>query len=257
MDSKPDPHHSLALEITRGQTAHPMRPIRSDRFLIGSGEWCHLRLGGNTPALHSVLVNKNGVITIEAIAAEPALIVNGQTVESAEIQEGDELAIGSITLKLHGQSVSTTDPLMQPIDIDAMLALDQPATPATELSASELVEKLEADMSMVGSYEDGREDSAAALIETASQSTADATADQANRPLRILQELETAVHSLNRIAADLTQDSHEMNDQEVNQAASSLVDYQQQIVGRLDDVLLRIAELNETDSVSIDQQKVA
>jgi hypothetical protein len=248
MDSKPDSQH-ITLEITCGQTAQPMRPVRTDRFLIGSGEWCHLRLGGNTPVLHSVLVDRKGVLTIEAIAAKPSLMVNGRCVQSAEIQAGDELAIGGISMKVHGHSVKNSDPLMQPIDVDAMLALDQ-TTASSELSASDLVEKLEADMALVASYEDGREDAANSLIE-ASLQTGETSDEEADRPLRILRELETAVHSLNRLAEDLSQDK-DMSDPEINQAASSLVDYQQQIVGRLDDVLRRISELEATD-----QKKVA
>lgn len=252
MLSKPDSQiQSLCLEITRGRTQHRVRPIRSDRFLIGSGEWCQLRLGGDTPALHSVLVNKNGMLTIEAIASEPALLVNGQCVESAELHDGDELSVGSISMILHGESDGLADPLMQPIDIEALLALDQPAESIPELSASEIVDRLEIDMALVATWEDGREDAAESLIDAAAR-VRRSVDEQADRPRRILRELETAVESLNKIAADLAHDTNGMSDHEIGQAASSLVDYQQQIVGRLDDVLRRIAGLKE-----IDQQKVA
>jgi hypothetical protein len=245
MDNKPDPQEpNLSLEILRGRTAHSIRPIHSDRFLIGSGEWCHLRLGGDTPALHSVLVRKNGLLTIEAIATSPVLLVNGVVVESAELRDADQLSIGGITLQLHGEQQPAVDSSMKPIDIDAMLALDQPAADPTQLSAEELIDQLESDMSMVDGWENGREQAAASLLDNSEMDASQV--EETHRPVRMLRELETAVHSLNRIADDLNHDTH-MSEQEISQAADSLVDYQQQIVGRLDDVLQRIAELKETD----------
>src|SRR3712207_3653250 len=42
----------LYLEVSRGRTGFPLRPVRTPRFLIGSAEACQLRLGGSEmPAL--------------------------------------------------------------------------------------------------------------------------------------------------------------------------------------------------------------
>lgn len=251
MDSKPDPQKStLCLEITRGHTAHAIRPIQSDRFLIGGGEWCHLRLGGDTPALHSVLVQHDGAISIEAIVAEPPLMINGICVESADLCDGDEVSIGAITLKLHGEQHTAIESVMQPIDIDAILALDQPASDVAQISAEELVDQLGSDMSLVDAWGQTRNQAADSLIDAARSDHSNV--DDHQRPLRMLRELETAVHSLNRIADDLTNDNDQMSQQEIAEAADSLVDYQQQIVGRLDDVLQRIEDLKD-----VDQRRVA
>src|SRR4029077_10738480 len=78
----------LVLEVTRGVTRFPRRPVTHPRFLIGAGSTCDLRLGGEgIPALHSLITVSGRDITLEAIAAEPALRVNGRVVQTAILHD--------------------------------------------------------------------------------------------------------------------------------------------------------------------------
>ena len=89
----------LVLEITRGRTRFPRRPVTHSRFLIGAGATCDLRLGGERmPALHSIITVAGREITLEAIAAEPGLTVNGRLVRNALLHDGDLIGIGEVEL---------------------------------------------------------------------------------------------------------------------------------------------------------------
>ena len=79
----PAPHFArparLTLEICRGRTRFPERPVAGPRFFIGSGEGCDLRLGGDLlPSIHSLIQTRGEGLFLEPIAANPPLLVNGQ-----------------------------------------------------------------------------------------------------------------------------------------------------------------------------------
>ncbi|RPI85854.1 MAG: FHA domain-containing protein, partial [Planctomycetaceae bacterium] len=101
-----EPH--LVLEITRGRTRFPLRPVPGPRYLIGAAVTCDLRLGGNgMPALHSLISVEDQIYTIEAIASDPPLKVNGERVQVADLRDGDLLEIGDVELTVRmvaGQS---------------------------------------------------------------------------------------------------------------------------------------------------------
>ena len=60
----------LVLEICRGRTDHPLRPVQSPRFLIGSSPRCDLRLGGaEIPPLHTLIFVDGADIWVEAMAS--------------------------------------------------------------------------------------------------------------------------------------------------------------------------------------------
>src|SRR5438445_6580351 len=87
----------LVLEVTRGRTRFPRRPVTSPRFLIGAGSTCDLRLGGERmPALHSMITLSGREITLEAIAAEPALTVNGRLVQTTNLHDSDAIDVGEV-----------------------------------------------------------------------------------------------------------------------------------------------------------------
>lgn len=62
----------LTLEICRGRTEHPLRPVLSPRFLIGSSPRCDLRLGGaEVPPLVAMIFQDGSNTWLEAIAPAP------------------------------------------------------------------------------------------------------------------------------------------------------------------------------------------
>lgn len=93
------------LAIERGGTRFPWRPIVSRRFLIGSGTNCHLQLGGDIPLLHSLLTRVADGWSIEAIAAEPPLMVNGVVCRHCRLHPEDRVEVGPFRFRLR-----TSDP---------------------------------------------------------------------------------------------------------------------------------------------------
>lgn len=88
------------LQVWRGDTRFPLRPICTCRFLIGAGTNCHLQLGGEIPLLHCLLLRDFDGWTIEAIAPEPALLVNGVEVRRTLLEPHDLVSIGPFELQL-------------------------------------------------------------------------------------------------------------------------------------------------------------
>lgn len=241
---------ALFFQITRGKTQHPTRPITRDRFLIGSGEWCDLRLGGSVPVLHSVLRVDGPSIWLDAVVDAPPLHVNGRAVGSCEIQDGDEISIGAFTLRLRDERDARHEALMKPIDIEELLGLDQYDTEFADLTAAELVELIERDEELVEEFEKRRDLGSAALLERIQHEMQSESAqpEPESQSLQVLRELQAAVSELNQLASDLKRRSSEMTGEEFSQATSSLLDFQQDVVGRLDSVLSRIDRLDKPDA---------
>lgn len=146
----------LLLEITRGRTRFPLRPVRGPRFLIGAAVTCDLRLGGEgMPALHSLITTEDQVIELEAISAEPALKVNGQPVQSVVLRDGDIIEIGEV--ELTARMVAGRTPA-------AVESAETDERPLSELSAAELIDLIELEQSEIQRYEEGRRAGAAALF---------------------------------------------------------------------------------------------
>ncbi|MFP6766305.1 MAG: FHA domain-containing protein, partial [Planctomycetaceae bacterium] len=164
---------ALFLQITRGRTNHPMRPIHGDRFLIGSGEWCDLRLGGSMPVLHSVVRVEGPSVWLEAVVDAPPLHVNGRTVGSCELQDGDQIVIGLFSLQFCDARNVQHESLMQPIDIEEVLALDQPDVELSDLTATELVDLMERDEELAREFQKRQEQGAAALLDRIHQEVKD------------------------------------------------------------------------------------
>jgi hypothetical protein len=90
------------LEIRKGRTGFPLRPISGDRFLIGAGSHCHLQLGGDSmPMLHSLLVIDGKRAYLEAVVPTPALQVNGQARRAVELVDEDHVTIGEFEFVFH------------------------------------------------------------------------------------------------------------------------------------------------------------
>jgi hypothetical protein len=136
------------IEILGGRTRFPRRPIQGDRLLIGSGSNCHLQLGGGTPIAHSVISRRPEGWTIEALVAEPKLIVAGSAAQRASLQDGDLIQIGPFALVAHLTAAAQNE-LLAPIDLPATLAIANTPSESddlSEVSAEELVDRLTADL---------------------------------------------------------------------------------------------------------------
>lgn len=154
----------LVLEITRGRTRFPSRPVTNSRFLIGAGVTCDLRLGASDiPAIHSILTIHGGEVHLEAIHPLPALVVNGKTVRETAIVDGDAIAIGEVELRAR---MSVGD---YPVEAHAAAVVNTAARvedlPLADLSAVDLIDRIEAEEHMIDEFEDRRREGAKSLTQ--------------------------------------------------------------------------------------------
>lgn len=157
------------LEVSRGRTVFRRRPITNKSFLIGSGEHCDLQLGGQEiPLLFAIIQADGDRLRIRSVEAQPDLMVNGQAVTSAVLSDGDAIAIGSFQFVARKQDVP--DPAMPSAyarrpSAHAEESSSEHDVDLSELSAAELLERLEHDLDMVEDFERGERQGWAALME--------------------------------------------------------------------------------------------
>ncbi len=161
MSSSDSQQRQFSLRIERGRTRFPERPIDEERFLIGAGSNCHLQLGGEMPILHSVVVATSSGLWIDSVVKTPQLLVNRQPVRECELLSGDILEIGDFTFVVEEKSVMTDS-----IPIDDS---DNDHVDLRDLSAEDLVDLLDEEMTTLEEYEAARTSGAKALLDTASE----------------------------------------------------------------------------------------
>lgn len=150
----------MVLEISRGRTRYPHRPISGPRFFIGSGAGCDLRLGGDTfPAIHSVIQTLPNGIWFEALATDPPAGINGEVTQGEWLRDGDRIALGSF--EFVARILTRLPPATASISGELL---------ATELSdeqitASEIADRLADEMQFVEQFEQSRAAGAHALLE--------------------------------------------------------------------------------------------
>lgn len=242
--------YPFLLEITRGRTQNPLRPITHERFLIGAGERCDLRLGGtDMPPLHSILYVDGIDVWVDAIADRPELKVNGQATRSAHLSDGDELKLGTFQLALRDTGAETPPPILQAFSADDFD--DEPEIDPSTLSPAELIELIEQEEELIEEFEARKRMGIETLMKTLRETQPEAESApqsaiqrsaETGRPRDLLVELETAISSLTRFAEELEQRASRLSHQDFQRTAATLLDFQQQIIGRLDAVLAKVAE---------------
>lgn len=267
---------SLLLEITRGKTRFPVRPVVGPRFLIGSGITCDLRLGGEAmPALHSLIVIDRGEITLEAIVAEPPLVVNGRTVQNVSLRDGDVIRIGDV--ELLARLVAGTTPAGVQVP-ESIAPHDLPEKPLEELSAAELVDLIEKEHEQIEEFENQQRTGASALVQ-AVLNRRDRIVDRRGPELRgphfsprmsqilarrrqeesapdahtpeenpeFLRELELLGRQLTTLSQELKHSSQRANQRESSYASTAtvLLETQQKLVSQLEVLLSQVQTLQE------------
>lgn len=156
------------IEIERGRTRHPLRPLAGNRLLIGAGSHCDIQLGGAAiPILHSLIHVEGTELFIEALVASPPLVVGGRLTREGRLQDGDLIEIGTfhLRLRLPAPDDSNLDELNAPLDVETLLAQDEADRAGILLpeTAVELVSALEIDVAEASRQESARWAGLAAL----------------------------------------------------------------------------------------------
>ncbi len=249
---------SHCLEICRGCTQHPVRPILGaggvknthDKFYIGGDDDCDLQLGGSAmPALHSLLRFDQDDLWIEAVADEPPLMVNHQAVRSCLLRDGDRLEIGDFELAVH------LEPEQRHIEVanwprelqvqPPHLNLDAGFDPErlSELRAEELVDALDDEMQMIEHF-DRRQNSGidallGAVLSHRQQSVKVESSTDAPRS-----ELDQMLAQLNRTIAQLERRAKNLERREAAYAevAAILLEAQERMAAQLETIEGQLAE---------------
>lgn len=137
------------LEIQRGRTGQPFRPLLEGRLVLGSAPECDVRLGGaGVPAVHSQVHEDGGRAWIESLSADPPLLINGRECDTWVLTDGDVIVVGpfAFTWRSDGgvaESVSSLveQPLTELLDqLDRDMTLVAESAETTRRAASTVVE---------------------------------------------------------------------------------------------------------------------
>ncbi len=148
------PAASLVLEVGRGRTEQRRRPVQSSRFLIGSSQRCDLCLGGGAiPPLHSLISTDGGEVWLEAIADAPELLVNGRVEKCVRLQDQDRLRIEPFELIVHLAGNPRPHSKRKKLRLHRYPKQQIESSNVSDLSALELVERIEAATQLVNDFE--------------------------------------------------------------------------------------------------------
>ncbi len=126
--SSPEPHilplaPRVALEITRGRVQQRIRPVRGRVFLIGTASDCDLVLGDLAfPEAYAYLFVQDSHIAVRRLGSGPELMVAGEVIEAAEVQNGDRISFGPFEVRVviedrtrQPQADASSESLIHPI----------------------------------------------------------------------------------------------------------------------------------------------
>lgn len=249
----------LVLQVARGRTRFPSRPISGARFLIGAAEECDLQLGGlDIPELHSLLVRENDRLRLECLVPTPPVFVNGRQVSEALLHVGDVIDIGPLRFILrdddgpHGDGRSASNP--EPTRRTTLAPRTEGATSrrdgATDefenenpgdLSAAALVDRIERELDLVDEFESGRRRGLAALLAAArAHGTTDRDAEDAETERTLLAEVERLTVEL-----DCRNERLAARTDHYSQASTALLEAQVQLERRLEEVSAHLETLED------------
>lgn len=246
------------LEIVRGKTSFPCRPIRTDRFLIGAGSQCDLQLGGaSMPMLHCLILATEAEVSIEAFVPVPPLRVDGIRTRSAELQGGELISIGGVDLRFHARhamaSQTRAATLRERFDAPHLSppeSTDETAVPS-EMTMPQLLDALEAEIQRVTSVEERQELGAMALLEAVRRAGDEETSTATSSDVASLGEADTA-HEFVTLPID-TEALAEREDQirefgEVLSArATELAEIQERLAIQIDQVREKVRLMERPD----------
>ena len=260
-----NPHSRLGLQIQRGRTQFPQRPISTPKFLIGSGSDCHLRLGGaEMPSLHSILLVSDDGNYLERTAEAPPLIVNGHEQVSVWLQVGDRIEIGSIEMEVVELKSELESAAAEVSAGDTDAARDSELSKYTPL---ELVELISQDLEILENFKSRQIMGAEALLDRLIEIEPALAGDgielerQASIPdpevilksfkemddQSILNGLDQIVEELNQFGLDLQKRSIRLAQQEATyaEAAQTLMAVQERMSQQLESLMAYLAQLPE------------
>ena len=131
------------IRVASPSSPHRVESMLAGTFHIGSSKSCHLRLGDDSiPDLLAVIVADRTSARISCQCSSPMLLLNGQPVEDAPLNDGDLLEAGPYSLLFR----------RLPNDAVAVQSEDNALT-ASQATSSELVDAIEQELAVVEELE--------------------------------------------------------------------------------------------------------
>jgi hypothetical protein len=267
------PAPGVVLEIGRGRTAQRRRPVQSPRFLIGSSPRCDLCLGGaDVPVLHSMICIYGAEVWLEAMADSPELLVNGRPEKCVRLKDQDQLRIEPFEMTVHLPAGALAAAQSTAPETELSPAQAE-STDASDLSAVELVERIEAATQMVNEFEErsrlgmesllsaveGRRNRIVAAPAPAPRSTVlPMSAGSAEANHLELADLESLVGHISDVVSELEKRSGVQWRREagIRDAVSTLFETQDRLSRQLEVLLRRVASLN-TERAAPERKAIA
>ena len=255
------PAAGVILEIGRGRTEHRKRPVESPRFLIGSSARCDLCLGGvEIPPLHSMICTNGAEVWLEAMSDSPELLVNGRAEKSVRLKDQDRVRIEPFELIVH-LPANTSVAQSAPSETLQSAEQESRSPEPSELSALELVERIEVATQLVNDFEQrnrlGMESLLSAVQERGNRMLAGAPSTPRGTVLPMsamsaeanhleLADLESLVGHISDVVSELEKRSGFQWRREAGyrDAVSSLFETQDRLSRQLEILLRRVASLN-------------
>lgn len=259
--------HQYSLEITKGKTAYPIRPLQESRLTIGAGSCCGLQLAGHDmPILHTVIQIEDRDVMIKAISPHPRLLINGTPIQESTLSVGDRVSIGSIEFVFcvscpqSNKSISHAGLSGSPFETSVHITPDKrdhsmtKETTLKEFSASELVDLIEQDFQLIEQFESRREQGAAALLSQVHQTKEDQDEQLEVQEslsdleqLAILTDLEGMMEELTKFSEELHQraDLLTTREKQYEVAAATLLETQEKLASQLDRTLDHVGTIKK------------
>jgi len=268
----------LCLDIRRGRTAFPNRPIEGPVFLIGSAEFCDLRLGGpGVPEVHSRISIERGTAQIEALADAPALKVNGQETRTSVLAETDRVEIGAFEFLVCRRAPASDE--LQPVETQVLDSEDDgfDFDELQNLSAAELVDRIENEQELVEEFEYRRRLGAMALMQAVHERKRELSHDApqeddvllpipaagegegADNEESLSAELQQLLAQLTELSQTLEERSARLSRREAGyaDAVSLLLDAQDKLAMQIEFVAGRLAGMREQQPVQNSTRAIA
>src|SRR6516225_7554556 len=94
----------VRLELRQGKGRTTAYTVSDLGFLIGTAPGCDLRVpGAGLPAVLCLLSRSSSGVTFRKLAPTQAILINGQTVGQAQLNDGDRVTVGAVDLFVHIQ----------------------------------------------------------------------------------------------------------------------------------------------------------
>lgn len=248
----------LSLHVLHGRTRFPHRPVTRSRFLIGSDPACDLRLGGDgMPPLHSFILTAPNEVVIEAISADPPMMVNNRPATTATLQNGDRIRIGGVEFEallvqhpLPGSAAAAELDSQNHGNVDAIAQTMSTPEEIAAMSAAEIVNHLAREIEGMEELQRRQSAGVRAMLQAAKAAGLNGLDVASGKPaaepdLLSEGELDQLANTLTEIAADVQHRNNEeqKRDSAILSAMELLAEAQTQLLTQMQALSSHVASL--------------